>query len=81
VWRSMTSSTSFFDSKWFLLLGSAACWLNVWTGLTTGSVMLVHQTVRRSERRYQFWFGVWFSAAVGIIALVAVIHSFVQQKP
>ena len=61
----MASSPS--GNEWTLLVGAAGCVANGLYGLKRGKVMFFNRTVAKSEDNAEFWTGVIFSIALGIL--------------
>jgi len=59
--------------RFLYLLGSAFCiWMAV-RGMSTGEVPLQFSTLRRSDGRLLFWFGIVMNIVIGTILLLVFI--------
>jgi hypothetical protein len=59
--------------RFLFLLGSAFCiWMAV-RGVSTGEVPLKFSTIRRSDGKFLFWFGIGMNVLIGGICLLGII--------
>jgi len=59
--------------RFLFLLGSAFCiWMAV-RGVSTGEVPLKFSTIRRSDGKLFFWFGILMNVLIGVMCLLGFI--------
>jgi hypothetical protein len=68
-----------FRSKWFYLFGTGFLFFSAWRGLSTGSTTTLYRTVRQSEHKYLFWWGIGLSVVGGICCLIVFVY-LLQQR-
>jgi hypothetical protein len=69
-----------FRNKWFYLFGTAFLLFSAWRGLSTGSTTTLYRTVKQSEHKYLYWWGIGLSVIGGICCLIAFAY-LVQHEP